>query len=95
MTKEEIYHDFCKKVQSGEYKISQVTRSNSPVLGKQEFNFTLEKLYTAEDIDRASGVWSDLRIHARGKKFTKEEFDEIANMRRELLAKLDKERRDD
>lgn len=50
MTKEEIYHDFCKKVQSGEYKISQVTRSNSPVLGKQEFNFTLEKLHTAEDV---------------------------------------------
>ena len=91
MTQEEIYQDFCKKVQSGEYKISQVTRSNSPVLGKQEFNFMLEKLYTAEDIDRASGVWSDLRIHARGKKFTKEEFDEIVNWRKEMLAKLDKE----
>lgn len=43
MTKEEIYHDFCKKVQSGEYKISQVTRGNSPILGKQEFNFTLKE----------------------------------------------------
>lgn len=43
MTQEEIYQDFCKKVQSGEYKISQVTRSNQPENGLQDFGFTLKK----------------------------------------------------
>lgn len=43
MTKEEIYHDFCKKVQSGEYEISQVTRYNQPENGLQDFGFTLKK----------------------------------------------------
>lgn len=95
MTKEEIYRDFCKKVQSGEYRIYQVTRSNKPEEGLQDFGFILKKrdekqrLYTAEDVDRAVGVESDLRFHTRGMKFTQEEFDELVGWFKQMKSELE------
>lgn len=48
-----------------------------------------EKLYTAEDIDRATSSTSDLRFHDHGRKYTQEEFDEMVALRNKILKGLD------
>lgn len=48
-----------------------------------------KRIYTAEDVDKAAGVWSDLRFHNHGKKYTKEEFDEMVSYYKKLMNEVD------
>lgn len=48
-----------------------------------------KRIYTAEDIDKAAGVVSDLRFHDHGKKYTKEEFDEMVSFFKKLMDDLE------
>ena len=48
-----------------------------------------KRIYTAEDIDKAAGVQSDLRFHDHGKKYTKEEFEETVSFYKKLMNDFD------
>lgn len=48
-----------------------------------------QRIYTAEDVDRAAGVKSDLRFHTRGMKFTQDEFDELVDWFKQMKKELD------
>lgn len=54
-----------------------------------------QRLYTAEDVDRAAGIESDLRFHTHGMKFTQEEFDELVGWFKQMKKELDEKANSD
>lgn len=48
-----------------------------------------KKLYTAADIDKATGTISDLRFHDHGHKYTQEEFNEMVSLTKQVLDMFD------